>query len=81
MAKKKSKRPAFKRKVNNITKGLKEETQIDLEDSIAEVTKEKSNSKIVLPPKTRNIGWVIKKYNVSHSEAMELVNDLKKNEE
>ena len=73
MAKKKASakgRKPFKRKVTTITKDLPK--QIDLEDSIKEVEKEK----ILLPEGTFNHNWVARVYNVSIDEAKKLIKEL-----
>ena len=73
MAKKKASakgRKPFKRKVTTITKDLK---QVDLIDSIEEVTKA-----IVLDKGVLNHNWVSRTYNVSVEEAKELVKQANK---
>ena len=73
MAKKKASakgRKPFKRKVTTITKDLPK--QIDLEDSIEEVTREQ----ILLPEGTFNHNWVARVYNVSIDEAKKLIKEL-----
>lgn len=69
-------RKPFKRKVTTITKELPK--QIDLEDSIEEVTEELKNKTIVLEKGTLNHNWVAREYNISVEEAKKLVKEANK---
>ena len=78
MAKKKASakgRKPFKRKVTTITKDLK---QVDLEDSIEEVTEELKKNTIVLEKGILNHSWVAREYNISVDEAKKLVKEANK---
>ena len=79
MAKKKASakgRKPFKRKVTTITKELPK--QIDLEESIEEVTEELKAKTIVIDKGVLNFNWVARKHNISVEEAKELVKQANK---